>query len=218
MFDFDYSAMESFNNQVCYASLIFPCTWPSVLCLFPCCIANNNTWDARSQHVALTVDGIKFVRDKRKTCWGLDCSDAGKSSKTVPFDKLTDCDVEEPAGNACICCVPNILTTVNVDTASSGTSQDGIPRHELALKGLTRPLEFKRAVWAMKRGNLPQGLDPAAQRTAEAAMAEASRRAHTAPVVAAMDRAGGGGGDLSVPLLTEIRDELRELNRNMTKK
>lgn len=47
------------------------------------------------------------------------CMDAGKSSKTVPFDKITDCDIEEPAGNTCIV-IRNVLTTVNIDTASSG--------------------------------------------------------------------------------------------------
>jgi len=64
----------------------------------------------------------------------------------VPFDKITDCDVTEPAGNSCIC-VRNVLSTVNIDTASSGT--DG--RKELQLTGLKEPHLFKKLVWAMKR-------------------------------------------------------------------
>ena len=65
---------------------------------------------------------------------------------TVPFDKITDCDVEEPAGNSCLC-IPNVLSIVNVDTASSGT--DG--RKEIRLAGLKNPHGFKKLVWAMKR-------------------------------------------------------------------
>ena len=61
--------------------------------------------------------------------------DLGKESKTIPYDKITDCDVQEPAGNACCCCVPNVLPVVNVDTASSG----GV-LHELTLVGLKDPV------------------------------------------------------------------------------
>lgn len=41
----------------------------------------------------------------------MDCQDVGKVSKTVPFDKITDCDVEEPAGSSgpCCCLVENVL-------------------------------------------------------------------------------------------------------------
>ncbi len=67
-------------------------------------------------------------------------------SFAVPFDKITDCDVVEPAGNSCLC-VANILSIVNIDTASSGT--DG--RKELRLAGLKNPHGFKKLVWAMKR-------------------------------------------------------------------
>ena len=44
----------------------------------------------------------------------MDCQDVGKVSKTVPFDKITDCDVEEPAGASgpCCCLVQNVLVSV----------------------------------------------------------------------------------------------------------
>ena len=69
----------------------------------------------------------------------------------VPFDKITDCDVTEPAGNSCFCVV-NVLSVVNIDTASSGA--DG--SKELRLAGLKNPHGFKTLVWAMKRSQQQQ--------------------------------------------------------------
>lgn len=60
--------------------------------------------------------------------------DIGRTSKTVPFDKLTDCDVQEPAGTAVCCCVQNRLMLVTVDTASG---------REMVLRGLKDPFQFK---------------------------------------------------------------------------
>jgi hypothetical protein len=78
----------------------------------------------------------------------------GKTSKTVPFDKITDCDIEEPAGAACCGLVPNVLYAVHVDTASSKGG------HELSILGLKEPRAFKELVWAMKRGGaMPMGHD-----------------------------------------------------------
>ena len=63
--------------------------------------------------------------------------------------KLTDCDVQLPAGSSgpFCCLVENVLTTVNVDTASSGA------KRELVLIGLKDPEQFKKDVWSMKRGD-----------------------------------------------------------------
>ena len=102
--------------------------------------------------ICTPTDGIRFVRDKRPTYCGCSCTDAGKSSKTIPFDKITDCDITEPAG-ATLICIENVLSIVNVDTASSGTTQDGIVKHELSIHGLKDPHSFKKLVWAMKRSN-----------------------------------------------------------------
>merc|ERR1719414_540784 len=107
-------------------------------------------------HVALTVDGIKYVHDKRKSLCGLHFTDLGRESKTVPYDKITDCDVQEPAGTACCCCVQRLLSTLSIDTASSGNvGKEGRPQHELTLIGLKFPHEFKQAVWGMKRQQMP---------------------------------------------------------------
>ena len=104
-----------------------------------------------SQHVALTRDGIKYVTEMHKTGCRLDCQDQGKLSKTVPYDKITDCDIEEPAGSSgpCCCMVKNVLTVVNVDTASGarGGSEGGARGHELSIQGLVDPHKVRRVVY-----------------------------------------------------------------------
>ena len=105
---------------------------------------------------------------------------------SVPFDKITDCDITEPAGNTCVC-VPNVLSVVNVDIASSG--QDG--KKELRLAGLKDPHSFKRLVWAMKRAQ--QGAAPSSM-----SMTARSSTSESETEVAS--------------LLREIRDELRANN------
>merc|ERR1712232_577883 len=110
-------------------------------------------------------------------------TDQGKCSKTVPFDKITDCDIEEPAGNSCFC-VPNILFTVNIDTASSGTEG----KKELKLAGLKDPHSFKKLVWAMKRSQ---------------------KNDHKGMNSMVMTDRGGNGSSEDVPgLLREIRDHV----------
>ena len=80
----------------------------------------------------------------------------GKVTKTVPFDKMTDCSAEEPAGKSgpCCCFVDNVLTVVTVDTAS-GARSAGPGARELELRGLRDPHAFKDLVWKMKRGEGP---------------------------------------------------------------
>jgi hypothetical protein len=144
------------------------------------------------------VDGIRFVKDKRPTLFGCACTDAGKTSKTVPFDKITDCDISEPAGATCIC-IENVLSTVNVDTASSGATQEGGGvRHELSIQGLKDPHAFKKLVWAMKRSN------------GETFRGSVSGLQQAAPSLEKMNRSAQGNDDNVPLLLQEIRDELRE--------
>jgi len=131
---------------------MIPYCWP---CLpFGCCFVNSGIFKdnikdtIRAQHVAITRDGIKYVVERHKTLCRLDCQDQGKVSKTVPFDKIADCDVEEPAGASGPCCymVQNTLTLVNVDAASGNRGTPGQPGRgrELTLKGLKDPNGFKR--------------------------------------------------------------------------
>jgi hypothetical protein len=123
----------------------------------------------------------------------LSCLVLRSSSFVVPFDKITDCDIEEPAGNTCIC-ITNVLSTVNVDTASSGTEG----KKELKLAGLKDPHSFKKLVWAMKRAQ-QQGASPM-----------------TAASIPASDR--GLEVEEVSSLLREIRDELRVNNELLQNK
>ena len=87
VFDFDYDAMESFYTNMGWAAvastfLYSPLFFAQLVALVPCFLRQNVRWNSRSQHVAITRDGIRFVRDRRPCCWGLSCTDQGKSSKT----------------------------------------------------------------------------------------------------------------------------------------
>lgn len=196
VFDFDYDQMENFNTSVGWvclgATLLYtPFLAAALVSLTPCFLRQNVRWSTRAQHIAVTRDGIRFVNDRRKSCWGLACTDKGKSSKTVPFDKITDCNIVEPAGNTCLC-VKNVLTVVNVDTASSGTEG----RKELRIAGLKDPNGFKKLVWAMKR-----------------AQGSSSAAAIGAPSALSMLARDDQSGDANVAsLLRDIRDELRQNN------
>jgi hypothetical protein len=111
----------------------------------------------------------------------------------VPFDKITDCDIGEPAGNTCLC-IANVLTVVNVDTASSGTEG----KKELKIAGLKDPHSFKQLVWAMKRS---QHGGMAFAQSAPSALAMADRHLQQS----------GADEDVAT-LLRDIRDELRQNN------
>ena len=204
VFDFDYEQVASFQKTVASVSMLvgslclFPCL--SSLCCYPCCYRNQIDWDVYSQHIAITRDGIKFVRDKRHRYCGLACQDAGKESKTIPFDKITDCDITEAAGATC-CCIDNVYSVVSVDTASSGNvnPDNGARMHELTIAGLKDPLGFKKLVWSMKR-----------------ATAAGGGQVYAAPSLGMMDR--GFGNDDTNQILKDIRNELKELNSNLKNK
>jgi len=112
--------------------------------------------------VALTRDGIKYVVEQHNSGCRFDCEDKGKVSKTISYRKITDCDVQEPAGKSgpWCCMVKNTLSVVNIDTASSGgTDEQGRKQYELSIGGLTDPNGFKRDVWAQIRGEYNGGGD-----------------------------------------------------------
>jgi hypothetical protein len=219
--------MERYWEKVSWTSmgasmLLLPhVAWIALLGLAPCYLRSNVRWTIRAQHVAITRDGIRFVRERRPTCWGSSCTDAGRSTKTIPFDHITDCSIEEPAGNTCLW-IPNTLHTVQIDTASSEKSQ-----HELTIVGLKDPVAFKRLVWAMKRHYHPGRPDPMATATAAAAApastVAASNNNNNNNNNAAMERAltslasssstqSGEDPNVVAALLREIRDELRHNN------
>jgi hypothetical protein len=90
-FDFDYDAMENFYTSIGEVTILFsiifftPFFLASLVLLAQCYLRKNMSWSCRAQHVAITRDGILFVRDRRPCCWGMPCTDQGKSSKTGTF-------------------------------------------------------------------------------------------------------------------------------------
>jgi hypothetical protein len=197
VWDFDYDLITNFETTLKCAQFVLggPPMWFSCLCCYPCFLKKNVAWSTRAQHLALTVDGIRYVRDKHPTLCGLSCTDRGKESKTVPYDKITDCDVQEPAGTACCCCIENVLTKVHVDTASSGSAEGAT--HELTLTGLRFASEFKQAVWSMKRGAVPS---------------------HANVPLSSFPEAAPRQEQMNTEILKEIRDELRDLNAHLRAK
>jgi hypothetical protein len=118
----------------------------------------------------------RYVVDKHPSGARCSCFDVGRVSKTIPFDKITDCDVEEPAGAAFCCCVTNVLHKVVADTASSrgaGSPEEG-PRHDLVIEGLQEPHQFKKDG---ERTPLPPCLPPS-----HPCMPHRSRRTVSAPL------------------------------------
>ena len=115
----------------------------------------------------------------------------------MPFDKITDCGVVEPAGNECLC-IPRVLFKVRIDTASSSKDQ-----HELVLAGIRNPHEFKKLVWAMKRSQ---------QQTNVTQQPNALEMIRSMPALA--EGSNAGAEDITC-LLEEIRDELRLNNEAM---
>lgn len=94
VFDFDYDSMESYYTSVgwvSFAMTIFytPIMMVGCMLMVPCYLRQNVQWTVRAQHVAVTRDGVRFVRERRPTCWGQPCTDAGKTSKTVRCNSVS---------------------------------------------------------------------------------------------------------------------------------
>jgi len=88
VFDLDYDQMETYYESLSWIGYGATCIvpnffWCATLLGTPCYLRRNVQWSVRSQHVAITRDGVRFVKERRPTCWGMPCSDAGKMSKTV---------------------------------------------------------------------------------------------------------------------------------------
>ena len=220
-FSFDYEALTVYGQQKAFSD---NCAHPGLLVLlltllgpgvpvavmlqcfhFRC--GKDNVRDAvHARHVALTNDGIRYIVDKHPGGCRNAQGEVAKTSRTIPYDKISDCDVVEPGGadGACACVCPAMRTfyTFNVATGTESFS----------LGGLDAPYELKKDVWSMKRG---QGIE-AVDMDAVAAVA---------PAVASMDRSGGGqgivvgtdggqgiGGGNSERLLAQILQCLKEQN------
>ena len=161
---FDYDKIIAYEKEILNSVIlcVTVCCLPGAPCFLPClfdCGRANVIDEARAQHLAITRDGIKYVVAAHDTgCCRLEHERQGQVSKTIPYDKITDCDIEEPAGSdGCCPCylVPNTLVQVQIDTASGNRESGG---HELSVKGLKDAESFKKDVWAMKRGEQVSGV------------------------------------------------------------
>jgi hypothetical protein len=96
VFDMDYERLISYYRSVSWlayiGSIFVPNCWWLGLCLgVPCYLNENVNWSVRSQHVAITQNGICYVQAKRKTLWGSSCTDVPKYTITVRlFGKISD--------------------------------------------------------------------------------------------------------------------------------
>ena len=147
------------QQQLYNQTKISGCTFaPCYIAYTHACGVQNIANEVDAQHLVLTADGIRYTVDARPTGCRFEFQHKGRVSKTIPYDMITDCDIEEPAGSSGpLCCmVKNVLSKVHVDTASSGTvavgDGKGYPnQHELTLQGLVDPHSFKSKVWEMRR-------------------------------------------------------------------
>jgi hypothetical protein len=145
----EFGSSLAFREGLC--AFLIPFTW---VCL-PCCITSllligpNTRGEVMAEHAALTQDGIIYKIDRHKTGLRLDCQDVGAVTKTVPYDRIQDVQVMEPAGSSgpCCCMVPNVLSTVNIQTAAQGG-----PAPELSLTGVKDPHELRKMLQVLKRG------------------------------------------------------------------
>lgn len=149
--DFDADMIIGFQSRLQWAQLTCnPAQWLSCLCCYPCYLGKNVEWKTKAQHLALTADGVRYVQEKYPTLCGFSCTDKGRTSTIIPYDKIATCDVQEPVGTAC-CCIKNVLCNVRIETCKA---EDGVPR-ELTLSGLKYPNAFKQALFTMKHSESP---------------------------------------------------------------
>ena len=182
-FSFDYEALTVYGQQKAFSDLfmlgILPLFGPPLIGVALCFHFNcgkDNVRDAvHARHVALTADGIRYIADKHPGGCRNAQGEVAKTSRTIPYDKISDCDVVEPGGAdgdcACVCPAMRTFYTFNVATGTESFS----------LRGIDAPYELKKDVWSMKRGQGIEGVDMDAV-------------AAVAPAVASMDRSGGGQG------------------------
>ena len=205
-YSFDYEGLIKYKRELDWSEvlscLIFPPCFCYGACMYNMYDQENTNDEVRARHIALTPDGIRYVVDKHKTSCRLDQCEEGRTSKTIPYDKITDCDIEEPAGaDGCPCClVQRTMMVFNVDTASEGRA--------LSIWGVDVPYELKQDVWSMKRGEGIEGVDMSS--IAPSAVSMVGRDGGAGGVTG-----GGAGGKSSAEterLLGEILQTLKQQN------
>jgi len=209
-YSFNYEALAAYKKEVAFSNEVvggFMCFPLPYICYESCTKANIHD-EVYARHIALTPDGIRYIVDKHKAECRCDCQEVGRTSQTVPYDKITDCDVEEPAGaeGSCLMLVPRTMYTFNVSTANG---------EAVSLWGIDAPYELKKDVWSMKRGQGIAGVEMSSIAPSAVSMV----RAEGGGMLPASAHAGGGGGSASTDyLLGEILKTLKEQNEILRSK
>jgi Short C-terminal domain len=170
----DPALEDKVGSRVCVQSfglfLFLPCFWPHLLVIWPCLWAgmSNAENTIKSQYWILTERELKVVTMDHFTCC-VPISSSGTQVKTIPLENITDCGVVS-VGKGCMNQCYDVLPTIYVDTASSGTTSReavgvGLANHDSfirkildqrdVVKGVSAPSTFPTAtamVEPMQRG------------------------------------------------------------------
>lgn len=165
-FDFNTELLRTEWNQQSLLPILWPCCvpfWPIALPTYFLCTQPNIDDKIKSMKIVLTDEQIEYEEGPYFTCWRHDAfGKQGKVNKVIPYDRVQDVRVEEPAGNYC-CCFPFKITLVSVQTAggSVGHVQTWMPGKEfqqgkigiseLELWGLEDAVSFRNMVLDMKK-------------------------------------------------------------------
>merc|ERR1711988_395874 len=76
----------------------------------------NQADNAYCRWVAVSRENLYIVRKRRSSCFRLSCCDIGETKKVIPIANIRDVMITEPAGTAVCCCVPNVLSDVQLQT------------------------------------------------------------------------------------------------------
>eukprot|EP00465_Bigelowiella_longifila_P010380 CAMPEP_0185266384 /NCGR_PEP_ID=MMETSP1359-20130426/30895_1 /TAXON_ID=552665 /ORGANISM="Bigelowiella longifila, Strain CCMP242" /LENGTH=159 /DNA_ID=CAMNT_0027856171 /DNA_START=101 /DNA_END=580 /DNA_ORIENTATION=+ len=145
----------------------------------------------------IDADGVHYFVDKHKSGCRCQCEDKGAVTKFVPFDRIQDVTLQEPAGAVpeC-CCVQQRLHHVGIQTAGAS----GAP--EIDVWGIKDAIGFRNAVLQAKA-------EGPGRMTAGGVRAGAAK-SKTSSILSA----AGGGGNVEALLVennTLLRKQLKLL-------
>lgn len=165
-YEFDKDNLTLEWNQMMLATYLNPCCVPCI----PCWVGKYYMVDQpniqdkiASMRLYLTSDNIEFQDGPYYTSFRHNCfGRRGKTQQVIPFDRVQDVRLVEPAGNFC-CCFPFRNTLVGVQTAGSAFPSVGqwVPGAafqagkaggaEIDVWGLKDPHGFRQRVFEMKK-------------------------------------------------------------------
>jgi hypothetical protein len=124
-----------------------------------CTVRRNQLERTRSLRIGLTKDELIFFQGQYGGLCRCRCQQNGAKSTIVPLNRVTDVVINLPAGG---CCPPNVISTVEVQTAGQGSA---LSSSEIKLEGLFDPDHFRRVLLALRHGDaLPEPADPRSAR------------------------------------------------------